>query len=382
MDFTHPKNLSVEQLGENAPYTTPGMPPLDMAGKQTSMFEFWPTWLMYLPVALQSLGLAIWHRSLTLPLVANPKLPLSGMVGVGKSELMQQAEGECRQAILSWFIHHRTEIDLAEQVIAIQERMAVEGFNFPVVCKPDIGCRGSGVKLVHNPEQLINALAHYPEGAGMLVQVLASWEPEAGVFYIRHPEEKSGRIISMAFKYTPYVVGDGVSTLRQLINEDSRASELQHLYVQRHNDKLDKIIPKDKPYKLVFSASHCRGAIFRDANGHITPALTTRINKVMDGLPEFYYGRLDIKFRDVDSFKKGENIEIVEINSASSESLHIWDRDTSLTEAIRSLLFQYRTLFRLGAKNRSRGFQPPKLSVFLSAWKKERLLTQAYPETD
>ena len=142
------------------------------------------------------------------------------------------------------------------------------------------------------------------------------------------------------------------------------------------------MIPADEPYRLVFSASHCRGAIFRDAQHFVTPELTARIDALMQDIPEFYYGRLDIKFRDIASLQRGEHIEIVEINSASSESLHIWDRNTSLGEAVKSLLFQYRTLFKIGAQNRARGFQPPAVSVLLSAWKKERELTQAYPDTD
>ncbi len=372
----------IDKKAHALPYTAPGMPALDMSGKQTSFYEFWPSWVMYLPVVVQSILLAMRHQSLTLPLIANPKLPLSGMVGVEKSRLMAQAQGECKNAILPWFLYKRTEAKLDDQVATVERLLVSHGFTLPVVCKPDIGCRGSGVKLVHDRTQLADALGHYPVGAGMLVQQLASWEPEAGVFYVREPEQQQGRIISMALKYTPYVVGDGVSTLRQLIESDPRAGELKHLYFQRHQHNLNTVIDKEEPYRLVFSASHCRGAIFRDAQLHITPELSTRIDSLMKNLPEFYYGRLDIKFRDLDSFKRGENIEIVEINSASSESLHIWDRNTSFSVAIRSLLFQYRTLFTLGSQNRARGYRPPKLAALLAAWKNERELTRLYPETD
>lgn len=363
-------------------YVSQGMPTLDMTGKQTSFFEFWPTWLMYLPVVIQSIFLAVRHRSLTLPLIANPKLPLSGMVGVAKSELLNQAQGDCKETILPWFLHNKTAASLDAQVQDLVEQIDQHGYGWPVVCKPDIGCRGSGVKLVHNPEQLAAALDHYPEGASVMIQHLASWEPEAGVFYVRNPKEPNGRIISLALKYTPYVVGDGHSTLQQLIDADPRASQLKHLYLSRHADKLNTVVAADEPYRLIFAASHSKGAIFRDAKEHITPELTQRIDSLMKDLPDFYYGRLDIKFRDLDSLKQGENIQIVEINSASSESLHIWDRETSFGEAVRSLLFQYRTLFELGSQNRKRGFSTPALRELLAAWKKERQLTQLYPETD
>ena len=375
-------SVSSPYEGKPTPYTAPGMPPLNNEGKQTSFFEFWPSWLMYLPVVVQSLLLSLRYRSLTLPLIANPKLPLSGMVGVEKSHLFSQAKDDCQQLILDWFVYTKTAAAIEQQADALEQQIHDWGEQYPVVCKPDIGCRGSGVKLLRNRQQLLDALLSYAEGAGIMIQKLASWEPEAGVFYVRHPEQTQGKIISMALKYSPYVVGDGKSTLQELIAADSRAGELQHLYSERHREQLNNILDAGEPYRLVFSASHCRGAIFRDANQHITAALTQRIDEIMQDLPEFYYGRLDIKFKDLDSFKAGEQFEIVEINSASSESLHIWDRNTSFFEAMRSLLFQYRTLFKLGAANRARGYQTPRLKALLDAWKKERQLTLSYPETD
>jgi hypothetical protein len=363
-------------------YVSPGMPALDMSGKSTSFFEFWPTWAMYIPVVIQSLLLSIRYRSLTLPLIANPKLPLSGMVGVGKSELFSQAQGICHDSILAWTTVQRDTQPIDQQVANALTKMQDHNLQFPVVGKPDIGCRGVGVKLLHNEQQLRDCLATYPIDSILLLQKLASFEAEAGIFFVRHPDKAEGEIISLALKYTPYVVGDGVKTLQQLIETDPRASELQHLYIARHKESLNKVIEADQPYKLIFAASHSRGAIFRDAKEFITPELNSAINKIMADLPEFYYGRMDIKFSDIEHLQLGEDLQIVEINSASSESLHIWDRKTPFLEAIRSLLFQYKTLFKLGAANRKRGYRPPKFKQLLAHWKLERSLTTHYPETD
>lgn len=170
--------------------------------------------------------------------------------------------------------------------------------------------------------------------------------------------------------------------MRALIEDDERAGGLAHLYLERHKDSLDQVIDDGVAYRLVFSASHCRGAIFRDASVYISRQLEERIDGIMKGLPDFYYGRLDVKFKDIESLQNGEHIEIIEINSASSESLHIWDRKTTLGSALKALSYQYRTLFKLGAQNSKRGFKPPKLSDLLSAWRREMALTQSHPETD
>jgi hypothetical protein len=357
------------------------MPPL-VLGKTTSFFEFWPTWLMYLPVVAQWLALSVRHRSLTLPLIANPQLPLSGMVGIPKSDLLAQAEGTLKEAILPWFVHVKNDQSLDSQCHQIEARFSSINTQYPVVCKPDIGCRGAGVKLVRNPQQLAGCLEQYPEGARLMIQKLADYEPEAGIFFVRHPNATAGTISSMAFKYMPYVVGDGVSTLQQLIEKDIRANELVHLYESRHKQHWHEVVPKDQPYRLVFSASHSKGAIFKDANKFVTEPLTQKLNELMRELPEFHYGRLDVKFKDIESLTRGEHMQIVEINTASSESLHIWDSNTGFKEAVSSLLFQYRTLFSMGASNREKGYRPPGLNALLKAWRLERQLTQHYPETD
>lgn len=351
--------------------------------RQSSMsfFEFWPTWLVYLPVVLQWPFLALRYRSLTLPLLANPSLTIAAMVGVAKSELMNQTTGACREAFLDWQCFSVSEAVAAEQAATWIKTCAANGIELPFVCKPDIGCRGSGVKLIHNEQQLAHVIASYPVGTALLAQTLASYEPEAGVFYVRMPEQK-GYVASLAIKESPYVIGDGTHTLAELIADDDRAGQLQHLYYQRHKALWDKVVKKGEVVRLVFSASHCRGAVFSDARIHITPELTLRINQIMDGLPNFHYGRLDIKYADLDSLKQGKSIEIIEINGASAESIHIWDKDASLFDAITTLMWQYRTLYKIGDYYRGAGRKPPGLRKLLKHYFIEKRLQKYYPTTD
>ncbi|MEZ5527338.1 MAG: D-alanine--D-alanine ligase [Gammaproteobacteria bacterium] len=349
--------------------------------RSTSLFEFWPTWLMYLPVALQWLLLSLRYRSLTLPLIANPDIPLAGMVGGSKDLLMSQAGGACREALLPWVLHTVNDMPVAAQARSLIEQNAEAGIALPFVCKPDMGCRGAGVKLVRSEAQLQQVLQAYPEGAGLVCQKLASFEPEAGIFYVRHPGEP-GHIASLTLKHTPCVIGDGHSTLRELVSRDPRAGKLLHLYQSRNQEAWEQIIPAQQVHKLLFSASHCRGAVFEDARHLITQDLSRAINTIMADLPNFHYGRLDVKFRDIPSLQAGQELQIVEINGASSESIHIWDRHARLGEAIATLLWQYRTLFRIGAYHRAQGRRTPGIRTLISHWLLERRLTRYYPETD
>lgn len=366
----------------NEAYVAPGMPTIDHGNRAVSRFEFWPLWAMYIPVALQWLVLAIRYRSLTLPLIANPRLPVSGMMGVGKSTIMSQSTGEAKRAILPWFAYQIDGRTKSAQTAKLLIKANREGFDLPFVCKPDIGCRGSGVKLIANLAELDACLSAYPIGARIIVQKLSRYEPEAGVFYVRHPDHSVGTVVSLALKYSPYVVGDGASTLAELIGRDKRAGRLTHLYEGRHRDRLHEIIPSGHPYRLIFANSHSRGSIFRDGRQFITPALTSAIDDIMKGLPDFHYGRLDVRFPDVAQLAEGRNLEVVEINAASSESLHIWDHSAKLGDAYATLMGQYRTLFRIGAATRRNGAATPPLREVIARWRAEHQLVAFHPPTD
>ena len=381
--MTNPPNHSADAGPVAAPmYVPEGMPPLEIDGEPTSFFEFWPTWLMYMPVVVQWAMLSVWYRSLSLPLLANPAVPLSGMVGVAKSTVFDGAGPFARQWILPWALYQVTELPVSQQRDSVFSCLESAGLSLPVVGKPNVGCRGAGVKLLSNEAELLAYVQGFPVLGVIQFQQLSQWDAEAGVFYVRDPDNGKGSITSLTLKYTPYVLGDGRSKLSELVSKDPRAGALQHLYQERHKAYWSKVLPEGEPYRLVFSASHCRGAVFQDAKELINIKLSQSLDKIFDDIPEFYYGRLDIKFKNCAGLSKGEDFEIIEINGASSESINIWDRRAKLGDAIKTLLQQYGTLFKLGAKNRVRGFKPPGMLALLKAWRLENKLVKQYPKND
>ena len=359
----------------------PGMPLLEKRERAISFFEFWPGFVIYTPVALFSVWLAIRYRGVTLPLNSNPGIHLGGMVGESKQDVFSIATGEARARIPDWFVlskwHSMEDAEWQARLL-----MAERKLNYPLVAKPDIGCRGAGVRIIRNVSELKDYVRTFPKEGKIILQKLVPYEAEAGIFYIREPGEKKGRIYSITLKYPPYVIGNGQDTLRQLIEKDLRAGQLTRLYFKRHYQHLEQILPEGQPFRLAFAGSHSRGCIFRDGREYITPELEASFDKVVDGLPEYYYGRIDIRFRDINSLMNGKNYYILEVNGAGSEAAHIWDSRGTLAEVYRVLFFQYRTLFRLGWLNRSRGFRPPSIRSLFDAWKQERKLVRQYPDTE
>lgn len=365
-----------------------GMPPLDESGAPLSFFEFWPMWAFYAPVVLYVAWLMLRYRGILLPTVANPSFPGGGFVGESKAEILQLAMRHTPQWVAPFVVIDRPAaagaeaLDLEAELAQALTTLRAAGLELPVVAKPDLGCRGAGVQLVRSVDKLRRYLALFPRGARFLLQAYVPFEGEAGVFYCREPGQARGRIISITLKYFPHVYGDGRRTLRELIMADPRAGRLAHLYLQRHAARLDDVPMPGQAIRLAFAGSHSRGAIFRNGNAWVTTAMEARFDAIAKRLPEFHFGRFDIRFADFAQVQAGHAFTIVEANGAGAESTHIWDRRTTLLQAWADLMRQYRLLFQIGRANRDRGFQPLSLREFRRWHRREKDLTPHYPATD
>lgn len=359
-----------------------GMPRLDPDAPPLSSFEFWPAWAFYAPIWAWVAMLAVRHRSIRLPLIANPGFPASGLVGEEKSRIFLRVRGEGSRLIPKWIAVKGGGSSIASQVVAVNAALQRNRLNFPMVAKPDIGCRGAGVRPIHDDDALGRYLSDFPEGETLILQQMVDVAGEAGVFYVREPGARYGRIISLTLKYFPHVVGDGKRSLRELILADPRAGRIADIYFKRFPEDLGKVMPLGQSRRLVFSGSHSKGAIFKNGNAWITEAMRERFDAIADGIEGFHFGRFDIRFADFEAFRAGRDFSIIEINGAGAESTHIWDSSTGLFQAWSALLLQFRLLFHIGAINRKRGFKPDGWRMFVRRWLRERRLRDLYPSTE
>jgi hypothetical protein len=362
-----------------------GMPPIDYSGKPLSYFEFWPMWAFYPPLIVYVLWLMVRYRGILLPTAANPSFPSGGFVGESKSEILNLAIKAIPEWVAPFVVIHRPEAAFANPAIEAKEAIALmhaDGIDFPVVAKPDLGCRGVGVKVVRDEAALVSYLQSFPAGADFLLQKLIAYEGEAGIFYCRLPGQSKGKLVSITLKYFPFVTGDGKRTLRQLILDDPRAGQLPHLYLHRHAQRLDTIPTAGENIRLAFAGSHSRGAIFRNGTHLVTPEMEARFEEIAQRLPNFFFGRFDIRFEDFEAVRQGKGFVILEANGAGAESTHIWDRDTSLIDAWKDLMRQYRWLFQIAYENRRNGFKPMGFREFYKSYRREKELTKQYPATD
>ena len=356
-----------------------GLPPLLLHQKLLSRFELWPAFIIYIPAIIYWIILTFRYGRLTIPLCANPSFPLSGMVGEKKSDLFKCAGPFTSQYIAPWISITNTG---KQQFYSILTKMKANNLHFPLIAKPAIGCRGFGVKMMHTPHDLKNYLQLFPNGSDFLLQEQIPYEGEAGIFYFRHPGEKRGEIFSLGLKYQLYVFGNGKDSLKSLIKHHTRAKHFQQIYYKRHKAYLATILPYGSAFRLGFACSHRCGAIFKDGRKYITPALETCIDRISKDIKGFYFGRFDIRFKNISLLQQGKAFKIIEINGASSEATHMWDPETSMKEIQKTLCKQVETLFRIGHINYQNGARTPGLIKLISSWIKERKLVQQYPLTD
>ena len=321
--------------------------------KRKIRWEFWPPWAAYIPLAPYILYLALKHRSLTLFTAANPGMPSGGFVGESKSQILdhlRQGDGAvAAYALIPAALQAYARIQRA------REFMQQQALLFPVVLKPDIGERGSGVAVVRNEKEL-EAYLRTAGGDTIIQQYVDGFE--FGVFYCRYPDESRGHILSITDKRFPEVVGDGKRSLAQLILEDQRAVCLAETYLSRSRRPVDDVPAWGERVRLVEIGSHCRGSVFLDGIRFKTAALEEAIDRISQRHPGFFFGRYDIRATSIQAFQEGLGFKVIELNGVAAEATHIYDPAINLLAAYRVLFRQWRLAFEIGAMNRARGSWP------------------------
>jgi len=169
----------------------------------------------------------------------------------------------------------------------ISEISDVDDIVYPCIFKPDV-CSGNNneVKKIYNKDEAKEyyySLKKTSKSSNIIAQTIHNGPYEVGVLYERHPFKKNGHIISIIQK------------------------------------KLDK---KWKPLR-------CQLNGFKDPNfttcfnrsEWITDTLNNKIDEISKGIPDFYVGRYDIRFSDIEKFKSGEDIKILELNGTMGYDL-------------------------------------------------------------
>lgn len=321
-------------------------------------WEFWPPWMFYPPVFLYIVWLAVRKRSPTLFTAANPGMSGGGgFVGESKSEILAElAEADVAQYRV--LPSGRVEARL-EAVESFQQEI---GASYPIVLKPNVGQRGSGVVVARSRQEVVAFLENTP-GLAIVQQYIAG--PELGVFYVRMPDAERGTIFSITDKQLTAVVGNGALTLEQLILKDARAVFLAPKHLAHFEDRLEEVPAAGERVQLTDLGTHCLGATFHDGQRFWTPELEAEVDRIAKAYVGFYFGRFDFRAPSFEHFRRGEALQVLELNGVTSEATSIYDPQKGVLAAWKKLFEQWRLAYEIGEQNRRRGHEPAGLRELL-----------------
>jgi hypothetical protein len=344
-----------------------------------SLLERMPKWLICVPLTIQWLWLGLRYRSLTLPSAANPAITSGGLVGEGKLEYFSGmgAVARARTAPFCAFATHTAYTP--EKALGLLRKA---GIAFPLVVKPDLGLCGYGVRRIDHIDALMAYLRVFPANEFVVAQPYLWQEGEAGIFYARDPGASKGRLIGLALRYFPRVTGDGRRSISELVAADLRAGRLLRSARHELQENLNRVPARGEIVRLATIGSTRVGGLYRDGAALMTPQLAEAIDAIALDMPEFHFGRFDVRFTSLQDLARGEGFTIMEVNGAGSEAIEAWDPETGVMAGFRTIFAKQRTLFAIGHAMRNRGVRPISLRRLTQLNRRQQRLIAAYPPSN
>jgi hypothetical protein len=313
--------------------------------KKLFKWEFWPSWLFYLPVYALYLWYSLRARTLMFFSASNPGMYMGGFVDYSKYDILKKIpQNVVPKTILIEENDH--------QLKSVKSHLDQKEIDFPFILKPDRGERGYAVEKIDNESELEVYLKKFR--TRLVIQEYASEKLEFGVLYYRMPDEQKGNISSVVQKVMPHVIGDGVSNLDSLLKTTERTSYYYTELSKAYTHRLNEIPEKDQELILSEIGNHCRGATFYNCNHLINERLIETFDNLSKQIDGFYFGRYDVKTDSEEDLYNGI-FKIVELNGANSEPAHIYDPQMPLFKAYGFMFRHWKTIFRISIKNHKKG---------------------------
>lgn len=329
-------------------------------------WEYWSFTSVYLCIYPVWLLLCLRARSLFFFAASNPSIKNGGFLCESKKDIITIIPPKYHPPTVFFSIPANGDIVLRDLQRA--------GLAFPLIGKPNIGGRNQGVKVLRNEKEVIN----YARNAYLdfHIQEFVPWKNEAGIFYVRYPDQERGMITGIVGKEFLSVTGDGNHTIRQLLQQDKRALMYLKSLQKIHGDGLNEVLPPGEKRIVSPFGNHARGSKFLDISHVTDEALTNVIDMICKQIPDFYFGRLDIRYESWEALKEGRNFSIIEVNGAGAEPTHIYDPGHSLFFAWKEIIRHWIILNRISRMNHKKGHRYLSLQEGIAMFREDKLWSQ------
>lgn len=308
-------------------------------------WEYWSMTSVYLCIYPVWILLCLRARSFFFFAASNPTIKNGGFLGESKKDIITIIPPQHHPPTVFFSIPANGNMVLRDLQRA--------GLQFPLIGKPNIGGRGRGVKVLRD-EQDVMAYVHTAY-LDFHIQEFVPWKNEAGIFYVRYPDQHTGFISGIVGKEFLSVTGNGTHTILHLLQQDKRALMYLPSMKRIHGNGLNVVLPEGEKMIVSPFGNHARGSKFLDVSNLADEKLTAVIDMICKQIPGFYYGRLDIRFESWAALKEGRNFSIIEVNGAGAEPTHIYDPRHSIFFAWKEIIRHWIILYRISRMNHKKG---------------------------
>ncbi len=273
---------------------------------------------------------------------SNPTLTFGGFEGEGKKEMYNLLPEK--------YFPKTIYISPKQPFQQVLEEMHTASFSYPFIVKPDVGMEGILFRKIDNEQHLKKYHSNMP--VEYIIQEFVDYPIEIGVFYHRHPQNNSGVITALFSKKFPSIIGDGFSTIKEILEKDQL--EIIEELLKLDTAELNKVPQKEEVINLSFIGNRYHGCTFHDLSHYINEELLQLFDKISNST-SFYYGRYDIKCSSIEELKRGINFSILEFNGAGSIPNHIYTGKYSMLQAYREIAKHWKALYQISSFNNAQG---------------------------
>lgn len=320
--------------------------------------EYWPTWILYIPIVIHNFVVGLRHGGFMTPSCCNPEFgKCGGMAGESKAHIFEflARNGDPRVMAISLVPAGGTPESRANRTIElIRTRNELGGY--PVVLKPDQGERGHAVKIARDAGDVREYFATMTADA--IVQRYHAGPLECGVMWVRKAGEERlplvGEVFAITDKVFPFVTGDGRHTLEDLIWSHPRYRRQVKVFMARFQGELSRVPTKGERVQLAQSGNHCQGVMFQDGERLRSAGLEEAIDSIARQFPRLDVGRFDVRYESEEGLRRGE-FAIVELNGTASEPTNIYDPRHTVLWAYGVMFRLWKRLYQLGEARRREG---------------------------
>ena len=318
--------------------------------------EFWPFWIFYFPAYFYYFLLAIKSKRWVYFSNLNSSMKLGGAFLSSKYKYLKQLPKKWTPITLA--------ISKTTSFSEIKKLLQLKQLDFPLIIKPDLGERGKGVEKLESIDMLAHYLKQYKNNDTLLIQEFIDYPIELGILFYWDTEGKPN-ISSIGEKSFCEIEGNGKDTLKKLVHDNHRVNHREKIIQTRFKTYWNSILPIGEKLLIEPIGNHNKGTIFLDARGKFSPEMLNWIAQTAESIPDFDYGRFDLKIKNWDAFSDQNGIKVMEVNGVNSEPIHIYDPNYSYWKAQKDIFYQMKIIFELSQQKLKEKKQPQSLIQFM-----------------